>query len=114
MVLTGKDEPEAIVRRLAELYPEAIVIVKLDADGALVLTDEGVHHIPPGPNQLVDATGAGDSFAGAFLAHYLESRDLMGAATFATLLSSWVIEHIGARPAPDARLRRLIAQSISV
>ncbi|HEX5630849.1 MAG TPA: carbohydrate kinase family protein [Acidimicrobiia bacterium] len=110
-MLTGEDEPEAIARRLEELYPGALVILKLDADGALVLNEE-VRLIPPGPNKLVDATGAGDSFAGAFLAHYLRSGDLMAAATFATLLSSWVIEHIGARPAPDARLRKLIAQSV--
>ena len=110
-VLTGEEEPEKIARRLAELYPGALVILKLDADGALVLNDE-VRLIPPGPNKLVDATGAGDSFAGAFLAHYLRSGKVMEAATFATLLSSWVIEHIGARPAPDARLHRLMAESV--
>jgi ribokinase len=110
-MLTGEEEPEAIARRLEELYPGALVILKLDADGALVLNEE-VRHIPPGPNKLVDATGAGDSFAGAFLAHYLRSGDVMAAATFATLLSSWVIEHIGARPVPDARLKKLITQSV--
>lgn len=110
-VLTGETDPERIARRLAELYPGSLVIVKLDADGALVLNDE-VRHIPAGPNQLVDATGAGDSFAGAFLAHYLRSGKVMEAATFATLLSSWVIEHLGARPAPDARLRRLMTRSL--
>ena len=110
-VLTGEEEPEKIARRLAELYPGALVILKLDADGALVLNDE-IRLIPPGPNKLVDATGAGDSFAGAFLAHYLRSGKVMEAATFATLLSSWVIEHIGARPAPDARLHRLMAESV--
>lgn len=110
-VLTGEEDPERIARHLAELYPGALVILKLDADGALVLNDE-IRHIPPGPNALVDATGAGDSFAGAFLAHYLRSGKVMEAATFATLLSSWVIEHIGARPAPDARLHRLMAESL--
>ena len=110
-VLTGEEEPEKIARRLAELYPGALVILKLDADGALVLNNE-IRLIPPGPNKLVDATGAGDSFAGAFLAHYLRSGKVMEAATFATLLSSWVIEHIGARPAPDARLHRLMAESV--
>lgn len=112
MVLTGKNDPEAIARRLEELYPGALVIVKLDSDGALVVLEEEVRQIPPGPNKLVDATGAGDSFAGAFLAHYLKSGDVMAAATFATLLSSWVIEHIGARPTPDGRLRKLVAESI--
>ena len=50
------------------LYPSALVILKLDADGALVWQDGEAHHIPPATNNLVDATGAGDSFAGGFLA----------------------------------------------
>jgi sugar/nucleoside kinase (ribokinase family) len=66
-----------------------------------------VAHIPPATNKLVDATGAGDSFAGAFLAHYLVHRSPVAAARFATRVSAWVIEHIGARPAPDSRLATL-------
>ena len=67
-------------------------------------------HIPAGTNNLVDATGAGDSFAGGFLAHYLEHRDAVAAARFATTISAWVIEHLGARPEPDARLRAILSR----
>ena len=59
------------------------------------------------PN-LVDATGAGDSFAGAFLARYLTGTSAVDAARFATSISAWVIEHPGARPIGDARLSRVI------
>jgi ribokinase len=104
-VLTGLDDPEAIAAALAELYPQALIMLKLDADGALVYDAGVTTHIPPATNNLVDATGAGDSFAGAFLARYLAGATAIEAAHFATTISAWVIEHLGARPEPDARLR---------
>ncbi len=109
-VLTGLDEPAAIAHRLSELYGGALVMLKLDSEGAFVFHDGNTAHIPPATNNLLDATGAGDSFAGAFLSHYLASHDAVLAATFATTVSAWVIEHLGARPAPDARLESLLSQ----
>ena len=108
MLTGGLTEPADIAAALSELYPGALVMLKLDAAGALVW-DKGVAtHIPPATNNLVDATGAGDSFAGGFLAHYLEHGDAVEAARFATSISAWVIEHLGARPEPDARLRAVL------
>lgn len=108
-ILTGLKEPEDIASELTVIYPGALVILKLDADGALVWLDGTAHHIPPATNNLVDATGAGDSFAGSFLARYLRGVSVVDAATFATSVSAWVIEHPGARPAADARLSALLA-----
>ena len=107
-VLTGCDEPDDIVRSLANIYSEALIILKLDADGALVFDGQASTQIPPATNNLVDATGAGDSFAGAFLAHYLKSNSAVDAAIFATKVAAWVIEHLGARPTPDNRLKQII------
>jgi len=107
-VLTGCDEPEAIVRALANTYTDALIILKLDADGALVFDGTTATEIAPATNNLVDATGAGDSFAGAFLAHYLNSKSPVEAARFATNVAAWVIEHLGARPAADTRLQQII------
>lgn len=107
-VLTGFDEPDQIVRSLAQIYDGALIILKLDADGALVFDGKVSTEIPPATNNLVDATGAGDSFAGAFLAHYLVSNSPVSAAIFATKVAAWVIEHLGARPATDSRLQQII------
>ncbi len=109
-VLTGSTDPEEIATRLAKLYPEAMIILKLDADGALLLIDGEAHVVPPATNNLVDATGAGDSFAGAFLARYLTGTPTLEAAQLATGVAAWVIERLGARPAPDERLRAIIQQ----
>ena len=107
-VLTGCYEPGAIVRALANIYTDALIILKLDADGALVFDGKTTTEIPPATNNLVDATGAGDSFAGAFLAHYLQSNSPVDAAIYATKIAAWVIEHLGARPKADARLQQII------
>jgi ribokinase len=108
-MLTGCKDPDDITRELAAIYPGALVILKLDADGALVWQGGGAHHIPPATNNLVDATGAGDSFAGAFLARYLRGAAAIEAATFATSVSAWVIEHTGARPLSNPRLAAILA-----
>jgi ribokinase len=107
-VLTGLDDPEAIAAALAKLYPQALIILKLDADGALVYDGGVATPLPPATNNLVDATGAGDSFAGAFLARYLRGATAIEAARFAISISAWVIEHLGARPEPDTRLRAIL------
>lgn len=109
-VLTGCDEPKAIVQNLAKIYSGALIILKLDADGALVFDGKTTTQIPPATNNLVDATGAGDSFAGAFLAHYLRSNSPVAAAKFATSVAAWVIEHLGARPTVDARLQQIVLE----
>ena len=107
--LTGLYDPPAIAERLARELPGATIILKLDADGALVQHDDAQTEILPATNNLVDATGAGDSFAGAYLAHFAAHGSPVDAARFATRIAAWVIEHLGARPAADASLGRVIA-----
>ena len=91
-------------------YLKPFINYVIDADGALVWEGGEAHHIPPATNKLVDATGAGDSFAGGFLAKYLTGSAAADAARFATHISAWVIEHPGARPAPGQRLRAIISR----
>ncbi len=107
-MLTGETEPIAIASRLAEIYDGALVILKLDADGALVYDQGEATLIAPATNNLVDATGAGDSFAGSFLAKYLNGVSAVESAEYATKIAAWVIEHPGARPTPGPALRRMM------
>ena len=98
--------------RPAERYPGALLALKLDAAGALVLPPGGEpRRIPPQVNRLVDATGAGDAFAGAFLSRWLRGAEPAEAARFAVGVSEWVIQHVGARPSPDDALRAYLASA---
>ena len=108
--LTGLTEPRAVATALAGLYPGALIALKLDAEGALVLDRGKFSRVPPATNRLLDATGAGDSFAGAFLARYLQNQSAEAAAVFATRVSAWVVERLGARPEPDAELKTLLLE----
>jgi ribokinase len=108
--LTGETEPERIAACLAALYPGALIVLKLDADGALLLEEGALTHVPPAPGRLLDATGAGDAFGGAFLARYVQGRTPVVAARFATRVAAWVIERPGARPPPDAALAAVLAE----
>lgn len=109
-VLTGSSDPEVAAERLSRLFGGALIVMKLDADGALVCGNGSIHRVPPTSNRLVDATGAGDSFAGAFLSRWLKGADPVEAAGFAVGVAEWVIEHPGARPAPDAALSAVLAR----
>ncbi|MEZ4631548.1 MAG: carbohydrate kinase family protein [Deinococcales bacterium] len=109
-VLSGEHEPEAIAKKLQEIYPKALIALKLDAEGAYIYEGDVGHVISPTDDHLLDATGAGDSFAGAFLASYLRYKDAKVAGVFATKISGWVIEHLGARPKGDGRLEQLLKQ----
>ena len=109
--LTGLEEPAAIAEALTDRYPGALVALKLDEDGALVREPDGrATEIPPRNNRLVDATGAGDAFAGAFLSRWLRGADAAEAARFAVRVSEWVIEQVGARAPIDGRLRAVLAR----
>ena len=107
-ILTGKSDEEEIAQTLAAIYPSAVIALKLDKDGALININGKSTPIPPGTETIIDATGAGDSFAGAYLSQYLNTKNHLKAARFSVKISSWVVNKIGARPSMDQNLRHLI------
>ena len=103
-VLTGETEPQRVAARLAQLYPGAMIALKLDAHGSYLLEEGRGAHLRPASGSLVDATGAGDAYAGAFLAAWLSGTRATEAAAMANRVSAWVIGRVGARPEGDAQL----------
>jgi 2-dehydro-3-deoxygluconokinase len=65
--LTGLSDPDALAGRCLRLGA-ATVAPKLGAAGALVAAANERHRIAPHPCRCVDATGAGATFGGAFVA----------------------------------------------
>lgn len=106
--LTGEHEPTAMAGRLAELYPEATIVVKLDAEGALLSADGTSTTIGATPTRVVDSTGAGDAFAGAYLSAHLSGASPLDSAQFACAVAEWVVGRSGARPTPDAELGDIV------
>lgn len=79
----------------------AIVACTEGAQGAHILSDGQHWHVPAIPTQIVDATGAGDLFAGAFLWAITNGHGLETAGRMGCVAASEVISHIGARPEAD-------------
>lgn len=94
--LTGLSEPAAIVQWSLE-QGAAMVALKLGAAGCLVATRGGaVRHVAPYPVQAVDATGAGDCFAGALLARLCAGDDLLAATRAANVAAALSTQGYGA------------------
>jgi 2-dehydro-3-deoxygluconokinase len=93
--LTGLDDPHRILAFYRGLGPP-IVALTLGDGGALVAEGDAVHEIPPRPAKLVDASGAGDCFDGAFLARWLATGDVAASARYANCAASLSVEGYGA------------------
>jgi len=64
------------------------VIVTLGANGALLATPDGMHHIAPFSVQPVDTTGAGDAFIGSLACFCAEGFDELAAIARANLYAA--------------------------
>jgi 2-dehydro-3-deoxygluconokinase len=95
MHLTGLADADRIADFYLALGPK-IVALTLGGDGALVATRERREKIEAWPARLVDATGAGDMFTGAFLAEYLRIGDPFAAARYANVAAALSTEGYGA------------------
>ncbi|HKI58446.1 MAG TPA: sugar kinase [Trueperaceae bacterium] len=80
--LLGPAEPDALVDQLLDLGAKAVVL-KLGADGALVASAQERARLEGWKVELVDATGAGDTFDGALLAELARGVSLADAARYA-------------------------------
>jgi ribokinase len=79
-------------------------IVKMGSKGYLMMTNEHREHFPAPDVQMVDTTGAGDAFAGAFAFAIWEGQEAKNAFHFAAVASSLAVEAYGSQPAyPDKK-----------
>lgn len=91
----GDASPEATAWRYLELGAREVV-VKDGSGPAIVGTEGQLHAVVPAPRDVVDATGAGDSFNGAYLAARLTGADPIAAAKAAHGVAGVVVGHRGA------------------
>ena len=100
--LSGQTDPGRIASGLHARGVE-VVAVTLGGDGAYLSVDGTSHEIPPAPASPIDSTGAGDTFAGTFLAWWLESGDPVLAAHRAAIAAAATVSGYGAIPAIPGR-----------
>ena len=100
--LTGEPNLAKAARAVIEMGP-GIVVAKRGEYGAVLFTPEDTFAIPGLPiEDVIDPTGAGDSFAGGFLG-YLDSAgaeqptggELRRAMVFGSIMASFNVERFG-------------------
>ena len=93
--LTGLTSPDDIADFYLNLGAP-LVALKMSAAGCLIATAKERFRIPPHPVTPVDATGAGDTFDGSFLARLLAGDDLQSAARYANVAAALSTQGYGA------------------
>jgi sugar/nucleoside kinase (ribokinase family) len=111
------EEPNLVraAQRVREWGPK-VVVAKQGEYGAALVTDEGFFSLPAFPlRDVVDPTGAGDTFAGGFVGYIAAHRDeelshalLTRAMAYGTALASFNVEEFGTE-----RMARLAGDEIA-
>ncbi len=105
--ISGERKPQLIMDRLAEMYPEAEVVLTLGGDGCVY--GKGAKRIRQEafPARALDTTAAGDTFTGYFLAARAEGMDAAACLALASKAAAIAVTRPGA--APSIPLRNEVA-----
>ncbi len=105
-ILTGKEAHEAI-EELGSWV--SVAVVKLGAEGSLVRASGQTFRIPVFPTQVLDTTGAGDSYAGAFLYAWTRGLSLDKCGELGSRVAALTVGQVGAVVRDRAAMARAVA-----
>ncbi len=91
--LSGVSNETEAITRLGKRVP--IVVVTQGSKGCMVYHHGKIHHVPSYHVDEIEVTGAGDSFAGAFLASYINNNDIIRAAQWGNAAGALNVQDIG-------------------
>ncbi|MFT5195127.1 MAG: sugar/nucleoside kinase (ribokinase family) [Candidatus Promineifilaceae bacterium] len=93
--ITGKSEPEAICDELLD-WGAPMVAIRMGARGSMVKVSDGQGWILPAvPTDIVDVTGAGNSYCGGFVTGLGDGLSPLEAALRAVVSASFALEQLG-------------------
>ena len=93
--LTGLSDPDSMLDFYLRLGPK-VVVLKMGAEGAYLGTPDRRVRIPAMTVKAVDATGAGDTFCGSFLARILAGDAPDAAVRYAAVAAALKCQGYGA------------------
>jgi sugar/nucleoside kinase (ribokinase family) len=99
-LLSEEDHLLAAGKRILGMGPE-VVLIKKGEHGSLIFANGECAALPGYPTeQVVDPTGAGDSFAGGLMGYVaaqgnLSQETLLRAAAYGTVVASFTVEEFG-------------------
>ncbi len=93
--LTGETELKPAIKAIHDVGVETVIVTN-GAKGSILSVEGAQYNIPACPSEvLVDPTGAGDVFIGAFLTEYLRQKESLWCAAVASAAASLVVEGLG-------------------
>lgn len=93
--LTGESEIKPAVKAIHDFGVDT-VIVTMGPKGAVLSVAQTMYNIPACPSStVVDPTGAGDVFIGAFLTEYTRAKESLWCACVGSAAASVVVEGLG-------------------
>lgn len=95
-------DPGAAVASLLQLGPDTVILTA-GANGACVGTGDGIAWLRPPDVEVVDTTGAGDTFCGAFVSELARGASISEAARYGVLASALSVTRPGARSSIPTR-----------
>lgn len=95
--ITGSAKLEEAIDKALATGLELLVITRAHK-GAIIFHKEKRYDIPAIPTEVVDATGAGDTFITAFLLEYLKTNDCYYSGLIAAAAASFKISFSGPNP----------------
>jgi sugar/nucleoside kinase (ribokinase family) len=111
--LSGKSSLPAAAKAIAAMGPKAVVVKRGDA-GALLFQGDDVFAAPAFPlDNVVDPTGAGDSFAGGFMGYLARMGDTSPASVRSALVAGTVLASFCVEDFSLDRFRTLDASAIA-
>ena len=94
--LTGKEEPEDILKALLKKYPHTKTVLTLGKDGSIYSDGENTVQQAAFKADPVDTTGAGDTFTGYFTAMISKGKTVGEALKMASAAAAIATEEQGA------------------
>lgn len=95
-LFTETDDVHRSIRALRSLGP-SVVLVTLGKEGSVCHSNGETFHTPAFEVDVVDTTGAGDVFHGAFIHGLLRGWELRQAVEFASAVAAIKCRHLGGR-----------------
>jgi ribokinase len=103
--LSSKQSPDAIMTALGHRYPDMNVVLTLGSQGARLCGPAGDCAAASPRVDVVDSTGAGDTFTGYFVADYAAGRNVADALLFACQAAALSVTQRGAASSIPTRDR---------
>lgn len=94
--ITGEKEPDRILAKVKELYPNAKVVLTLGGDGSVYQDETGIYRQGIFKVKAVDTTAAGDTFTGYFISSIIDGMPVQKGLELAAKASAIAVSRPGA------------------